>query len=67
MAPDGSRGAAAVEVATYRILLEALTNAARHSGARHCRIEIALVDGTIELDVIDDGWASGRMSIAEWA
>ncbi|HEX5578776.1 MAG TPA: sensor histidine kinase, partial [Candidatus Limnocylindria bacterium] len=46
---------AAVEVATYRIMLEALTNAARHSGARHCRIEIALVNGTLELDVTDDG------------
>ena len=51
--------AAAVEVATYRILLEAMTNAARHSGARHCRIEIALADGTLELDIIDDGTGIG--------
>ena len=45
---------AAVEVAAYRIALEAITNAARHAGALHCEVRIA-VNGALELDVSDDG------------
>jgi two-component system, NarL family, sensor kinase len=45
---------AAVEVAAYRIALEAITNAARHSEARNCQVCIA-VNGALELDVSDDG------------
>jgi len=45
---------AAVEVAAYRIAMEALTNAARHSGAD--RIEVRLsCNGGLEIDVTDDG------------
>lgn len=45
---------AAVEVAAYRIVTEAITNAARHSGAQSCRVRIvAGVD--LELEVTDDG------------
>jgi signal transduction histidine kinase len=59
-APDSLPAlAAAVEVATYRIALEALTNVARHSGARHCRVEIALADASLELNVTDDGAGIG--------
>ena len=46
---------AAVEVATYRIAQEALTNVARHSGARVCTIRLALDDGVIQLEIVDDG------------
>jgi two-component system, NarL family, sensor kinase len=45
---------AAVEVAAYRIALEAITNAARHAQARNCQVRIA-VNGALELDVSDDG------------
>jgi signal transduction histidine kinase len=49
---------AAVEVAAYRIATEAITNAVRHAGARHCRVRI-IADATLEVEVTDDGhgWA----------
>jgi signal transduction histidine kinase len=46
---------AAVEVAAYRIGLEALTNVARHSGARHATLQLAVVDGALDVEVVDDG------------
>jgi signal transduction histidine kinase len=45
---------AAVEVAAYRIALEAMTNSARHADARACVVRVAL-DGDLELEVVDDG------------
>jgi signal transduction histidine kinase len=45
---------AAVEVAAYRIALEALTNAARHAHARTCRICLRVRDGLC-LEIADDG------------
>ena len=45
---------AAVEVAAYRIALEAITNAARHAGAHVCRVSLALTD-TLEIEIVDDG------------
>jgi signal transduction histidine kinase len=45
---------AAVEVAAYRIALEALTNATRHARARECTVRITL-DGELRLEVADDG------------
>jgi signal transduction histidine kinase len=45
---------AAVEVAAYRIVLEAMTNAARHARARRCVVRIE-VDGALELEIGDDG------------
>jgi signal transduction histidine kinase len=45
---------AAVEVAIYRIVQEALTNVARHSRAHHCTVRLAL-DGGIRLAIADDG------------
>ncbi len=57
---------AAVEVAAYRIVLEALTNAVRHAGARTCAIRVAVVDGgsdpvqrrsarALQAEILDDG------------
>jgi two-component system, NarL family, sensor kinase len=43
-----------VEVAAYRIAVEALTNAARHSGGRRCRLELT-TDRLLRLAVTDDG------------
>ena len=45
---------AAVEVAAYRIVLEALANVARHSQAHTCRVPLQ-ADGALEVDVSDDG------------
>jgi signal transduction histidine kinase len=45
---------AAVEVAAYRIALEAMTNAARHARAGTCRVALR-VDGALELVISDDG------------
>lgn len=45
---------AAVEVAVYRIALEGMTNAARHSGSAWCKASIA-ADGEIVVAVEDDG------------
>ena len=48
---------AAVEVAIYRIVQEALTNVVRHANARHCMVCLALdeKDGQLKLEVQDDG------------
>jgi signal transduction histidine kinase len=45
---------AAVEVACYRIIQEALTNVVRHAHARICMIHIAL-NGVLILEITDDG------------
>jgi signal transduction histidine kinase len=46
---------AAVEVATYRIAQEALTNALRHAGAGTCTVRLAVEAGALVLTVRDDG------------
>ncbi|HEV3480033.1 MAG TPA: GAF domain-containing sensor histidine kinase [Gaiellaceae bacterium] len=45
---------AAVEVAAYRIALEAVTNAARHANATSCTVNLS-VNGGVRVDVRDDG------------
>ncbi|MGW6445302.1 ATP-binding protein [Lentzea sp. NPDC055074] len=45
---------AAVEVAAYRIVAEALTNTARHSGASTCMITVR-ADGDLVVEIVDDG------------
>jgi signal transduction histidine kinase len=51
---------AAVEVAAYRIVSEAMTNAARHAHATTCSVDLR-VNGALEIDVVDDG-----MSASSW-
>jgi signal transduction histidine kinase len=46
---------AAVEVAAFRVVQEALTNAAKHGLARHAEVRLALADGSLEVCVHDDG------------
>jgi signal transduction histidine kinase len=53
-APRLERLPAAVEVAAYRIALEALTNVSRHAGAGRATVRLAL-NGSLELEVTDDG------------
>ena len=50
----------AVETAAYRIATEALTNVARHSGARRAQVELTAVDGTLRVTVTDDGGGIGE-------
>lgn len=45
---------AAVEVAVYRVALEAVTNVVRHARARTCSVAISLTDA-VQLEVTDDG------------
>lgn len=45
---------AAVEVAAYRIVVEALTNAVRHAEARTCLVQLT-VDEELVIEVDDDG------------
>lgn len=45
---------AAVEVATYRIVQEALTNVVRHAQAHTCAVRLTL-DDALTVDVSDDG------------
>ena len=58
---------AAVEVAAYRIITEAMTNAARHSGATRIEVRVALAgDDGLRIEITDDGTgrkpAGGRVS-----
>jgi signal transduction histidine kinase len=56
---SGSDGAeplpAAVETAAFRIAVEAMTNAVRHSGGRCCAVSIAIGDRGVDVIVKDDG------------
>jgi signal transduction histidine kinase len=51
---------AAVEVAAYRIVLEAVTNAVRHSGGSRCDVLLGRESGALVLRVSDDGTAPHR-------
>ena len=46
---------AAVEVATWRIATEGMTNVVRHAQAEHCTVRIRAVERAVEVEVIDDG------------
>jgi signal transduction histidine kinase/DNA-binding CsgD family transcriptional regulator len=52
---DADSPAAAVEVAAYRIVQEALTNVLRHSGARSCDVTVRGRNGSLVVSVADDG------------
>ena len=44
-----------LKVVVYRILQEAMSNAAKHSDARRIRLQLAKIDNRIEFSVTDDG------------
>ena len=46
---------AAIETAAYRIAVEAMTNAVRHSGGTHCTVSIMIDADAAEVIVRDDG------------
>lgn len=66
---------AAVEVAVYWIVNEAVTNVVRHAAARTCTVTLDVDDGAVRLTVADDGrglpdgWRAGvgTSSMAERA
>lgn len=49
---------AAVEVACYRIVQEALTNVVRHASATYCAVRLQ-VDDTLRLEILDNGIGLG--------
>ena len=51
---------AAVEVAAYRIVMEALTNVARHSGATRAKVALRVGDDCLTMDISDNGHAGGE-------
>jgi two-component system, NarL family, sensor kinase len=46
---------AAVEVAAYRIVVEAVTNTVRHARARHCSVSLDLAPAGLAVTISDDG------------
>jgi signal transduction histidine kinase len=44
-----------LEECAFRILAEAMTNVARHSGADHCSVQIKNLRSTLHIGVVDDG------------
>jgi signal transduction histidine kinase len=51
-----------VEVATYYIVSEALTNTAKHAQASAVRVDVEAVDGVIRIAVADDGVGGAEKS-----
>ncbi len=49
---------AAVEVATYRIVAEAVTNAVKHACARQVAVRVSVPGGCVVVEVCDDGRGS---------
>lgn len=52
---DFPRLSAAVEVAAYRIVLEAVTNVINHANASECNVSLALENGNLKMEIKDDG------------
>ncbi|MFJ3308449.1 ATP-binding protein [Streptomyces sp. NPDC086549] len=57
---DAGRLPRAVEATAYYVVSEALTNAARHSGASVLVVDVAPVDGGLCVEVTDDGRGGAR-------
>jgi signal transduction histidine kinase len=52
---DRERLAPETESTIYRVVQEALTNATKHADADRIRVEVARLNGTVEVMVEDDG------------
>ena len=61
---DSSSLPSAIQIALYRILQEALTNVARHSGAKAVSIRFARSGAAVEVAVIDDGCGFDAKAVA---
>ena len=62
--PLDERPPPAIELACFRIAQEALTNVLRHADARHVRLQLGAIRGSLVLDVRDDGRGFSRDAIA---
>lgn len=51
---------AAIEVAAYRTVVEAVTNSIRHGPARNCAVRLRVAAGVLDVDVDDDGTSAGE-------
>lgn len=54
---------AAIEVAAYRIVVEAMANAVRHGDAERIVVELAIDEGALRIEVVDE---SPRAPQGEW-
>ena len=54
----------AVQIGLYRIVQEALTNVARHSGAKSVSIKVARLGSSLEVAVVDDGCGFDAKAVA---
>ena len=61
---DSSDLPSSVQITLYRILQEALTNVARHSGAKAVSIRLARMASALEVAVIDDGYGFDAEAVA---
>jgi PAS domain S-box-containing protein len=61
---DPSNVPPAVQIALYRILQEALTNVARHSGAKAVSIRFARLATALEVAVVDNGCGFDAKAVA---
>jgi PAS domain S-box-containing protein len=61
---DFSNLPSTIQIALYRILQEALTNVARHSGAKAVSIRFTLSATAVEVEVIDDGCGFDAKAVA---
>ncbi len=61
---DSSNLPPAIQIALYRILQEALTNVARHSGAKAVSIRFARLATALEVAVIDNGCGFDAKAVA---
>jgi PAS domain S-box-containing protein len=61
---DSGNLPSAVQIALYRILQEALTNVARHSGAKTVRIRFARLATALEVEISDDGYGFDAKAVA---
>ncbi|MCW3066240.1 MAG: sensor histidine kinase [Solirubrobacterales bacterium] len=62
---DGRRLSAELETTGYRIVQEALTNVAKHAGAKHVNVVVGLAGDELVVEVTDDGRGFGVESPTE--
>src|SRR5580700_2250393 len=61
---DSSNLSSAVQIGLYRIVQEALTNVAKHSGAKVVSIKIARLTTALEVAIVDDGCGFDAKAVA---
>jgi PAS domain S-box-containing protein len=62
--PDSSNLPSAVQIGLYRIVQEALTNVARHSGAKTVSIKFSRSSTALEVAIVDDGCGFDAKAVA---